>query len=212
MSPKVKLAVTAGMDGWCYVHLPNPSERLYVRVEAFEDTLLSSEERDRAFDKPEYFKVVELYLDGDGGVVTAEFLRLIPISAIESVINSSPLKEQVFKGYYSNGYTELEVARDLSHFQNNPRNKARAREKIRRPTPEMAVVKRVSISRPKDGKLSDDFLTRVAKFYRVSVSLGEKPILKLSEVAEVPRETAVRWVKLARKRGFLASGEPGKVS
>lgn len=178
--------------------------RLYVRVEAFESPLIDPVERARAFDVPEILKVVELHIDGDGEILTADYLRRIPLSAIESVINANQTAFEIY-GKFEGGYIPLDIARQLSHFEGLPKNKSKSKRKIDAPIPSISTVRRVAINRPKDGRLSDEFLSRVAQFYQVSVSLSERPILTLSESGKVPRDTAARWVKLARERGFLSS-------
>lgn len=205
MSPRVKIAVSAGVGGWCYVHLDDPSFRLYVRVEAFESPVISEEIRARSFDIPEYLKIVELHVDGDGHFLDADYLRKIPLSAIESIINSGDIRDHLLADLDSQGYVTLNLAQALSHFQSKARNKSRIGKKIEPPLKDAQQVRRPSISRPK--KLDDEFLSRVANFYLIAISLNERPIKELSEAAQVPRETAARWIKLARTRGFLASSK-----
>jgi hypothetical protein len=56
----------------------------------------------------------------------------------------------------------------------------------------------------------DEFYATVASTYRHLVSATAKPVVELAAANEVPRTTAHRWVKEARRRGLLAPGRPGK--
>jgi hypothetical protein len=70
----------------------------------------------------------------------------------------------------------------------------------------------VKIERPKGRNLSDDFYATVGDAYRVAVERGEAPRTTIAESAGVSNEVAGRWVRQARKRGYLPVTEPGKVS
>jgi hypothetical protein len=203
MSPKVKIALSVGVGGWCLVHLPNRKMRLYVRFEAFSEEAQGSKRASALFVSLPVLRVAELFIDGETLPVTSEFLRSLPISSIELLANSPEFVGEIYEGFEIRGYVSLDLARQLSHFQNIQRNRSRKEKKIKPPELSFETLRRVSISRPKN--LDDVFLARVAEFYRVSISLHERPIKKLSEYANVPRDTAARWVKLARERGFLSS-------
>jgi hypothetical protein len=203
MSPKVKIALTVGVGGWCFVHLPNREIRLYVRFEPFNDEVQGIARASALFVSPSVLRVAEIFIDGDGKPVTAQFSRSIPVSAIELLANSSELVGEIYEGLEARGYVSLDLARQLSHFENIQRNSSRKEKKIKPPEIPFETLRRVAISRPTS--LDDEFLARVAEFYRVTISLHERPIKKLSESANVPRDTAARWVKLARERGFLSS-------
>jgi hypothetical protein len=56
----------------------------------------------------------------------------------------------------------------------------------------------------------DEFYATVASAYRHLVSATAKPVVELAMANEVPRTTAHRWVKEARRRGMLPPGRPGK--
>src|SRR5690349_17720109 len=56
----------------------------------------------------------------------------------------------------------------------------------------------------------DAFYAAVASTYRHLVSETPQPVRQLAEANEVPKTTAHRWVKEARRRGMLAPGRPGK--
>jgi hypothetical protein len=56
----------------------------------------------------------------------------------------------------------------------------------------------------------DEFYATVASTYRHLVSATAKPVVELALANEVPRTTAHRWVKEARRRGMLPPGRSGK--
>ncbi len=70
----------------------------------------------------------------------------------------------------------------------------------------------VKIRRPAGRNLPDEFYATVGEAYRVAVERGEAPRTTIAESAGVSNEVAGRWVRQARKRGYLPSTEPGKVN
>jgi hypothetical protein len=70
----------------------------------------------------------------------------------------------------------------------------------------------VEIKRPKGRNLSDEFYASVGEAYRVAVERMENPRTTIAESAGVSNEVAGRWVRQARKRGYLPATEPGKVT
>jgi hypothetical protein len=56
----------------------------------------------------------------------------------------------------------------------------------------------------------DEFYATVASTYRHLVSATARPVAEMAAANDVPRTTAHRWVKEARRRGMLAPGRPGK--
>lgn len=52
---------------------------------------------------------------------------------------------------------------------------------------------------------------RVADFYLLAASSSGKPLVRISEAADVPKSTAARWVREARKLGYLPATTRGKV-
>lgn len=68
-------------------------------------------------------------------------------------------------------------------------------------------VPRERLGRP-DG--SPDFYRRAADAYRSAAAESAKPAVVLAEENDVPVETVRRWVKEARRRGFLTGGRKGR--
>jgi hypothetical protein len=56
----------------------------------------------------------------------------------------------------------------------------------------------------------DSFYDAVAAAYRDLARRSSRPAAELAETHGVPVTTAHRWIKEARRRGFLAPGRPGK--
>ena len=67
------------------------------------------------------------------------------------------------------------------------------------------------LERPEGRNLPDEFYATVADRYRDAAARGLNPRSAIAEAAEVSTDVAGRWVREARKRGFLPATEPGKV-
>ena len=65
------------------------------------------------------------------------------------------------------------------------------------------------LSAPDDG-LTDEFFEQVRAAYDAAVDGGRPPAPTLAVQARVPTRTVHRWVYLARKRGIMAPGKPGR--
>jgi hypothetical protein len=65
------------------------------------------------------------------------------------------------------------------------------------------------IGRP-TGQDPDQFYQRVAYAYSVATSETGHPAKLLADLNEVPVETVRRWIKEARRRGFLPPGRQGR--
>jgi hypothetical protein len=186
MKPIPKVAIELFDGGWCYVHRPDRKHQIWVRVEP-EEEMKGGLADYSAF----RFKIVEMHIDSGQGKLDPSAIRNLPFSAIESLINE-------------HGEEVWETLTPKVNFE-----KIR-RSEIRHVT--FKEVKRLKLSKPEDGKLSDEFLIQVANFYRQSVQIGRPPIVAISEEVKIPYGTADSWVRKARARGFLSRGDAGKVS
>jgi hypothetical protein len=64
---------------------------------------------------------------------------------------------------------------------------------------------------PQRGDYGDKFYDRVAVAYRFFVAHDKKPAKEIAADAGVPLSTATRWIREARRRGFLApAGAKGR--
>jgi hypothetical protein len=66
------------------------------------------------------------------------------------------------------------------------------------------------LERPEGRNLPDEFYATVADRYRDAFARGLNPRSAIAEAASVSTDVAGRWVREARKRGFLPPTEPGK--
>lgn len=186
MKPIPKVAIEFFDGGWCYVHRSDRKHQIWVRVEPEEEV-----KRGVADYSAFRFKIVEMHIDSGQGKLDPSALRDLPFSTIESLINSQ--------------------GKELWETWNKPVDfEDIRRSEIRNFT--FKEVRRLKLSKPEDGKLSDEFLIRVANFYRQSVQIGKPPIVAISEEVKIPYGTADSWVRKARARGFLSRGDAGKVS
>ena len=67
------------------------------------------------------------------------------------------------------------------------------------------------LKRPEKRNLPDTFYAEVAARYRDAVLRGLRPRPAIAEAAGVSGEVAGRWIREARRRGYLPATEPGKV-
>lgn len=188
------ISVVPGQGGWVFVDVPDYSGRLYVRA--------SVAKKDSSIPRAA-LKVAEMVIDGEGDFIGSPFLRDLSISAIETLINQSETYEKIIDKIDERP-EHLEIATAVSHFQSSvgsiPLNKGKRPRR-----PRARVTAKPKIERPNRRNLDDEFLQRVAEFYVHAVANGERPLVAIEHEADVPRNTAARWVALARKRGFLAT-------
>jgi hypothetical protein len=72
--------------------------------------------------------------------------------------------------------------------------------------PERRLRSRLSIP----AKKGDVFYQRVAAIYRQKAAQSNRPAVEIANVNGVPVTTVHRWVKEARRRGFLPPGQKGR--
>lgn len=134
------------------------------------------------------------------GPPTAELLRALPVGRIEAAANA-----------------QLAVVNDAivpAPIRSRPRPKSPPREAVegwettdpagaaRRPHPARA-------NGPSRGR-PDFFYLEIAQIYLEYAQGSHRPAVDLAGVHSVPVSTAHRWIKEARRRGFLPPGRPGK--
>jgi hypothetical protein len=77
---------------------------------------------------------------------------------------------------------------------------------------EKGMSDRIKLKRPIGRKLGDDFYRAVADAYTDALAFGLNPRKTLALDSATPADTVARWIRQARQRGYLSSGEPGKAS
>ena len=71
---------------------------------------------------------------------------------------------------------------------------------------------RHKLERPSTRKLDDDFYASVARAYADAVAWGLNPRKQLALDSETPADTVARWIRTARRKGYLSAAEQGKAS
>lgn len=141
------------------------------------------------------WRAVELRLDDP----RQEILRSIPLSRIEHAVNASERGESIA------GPVVFGLA--IGHDNPSPTDlRAHFKDKRRR------IVSPVRLERPGTRRLTDDFYKDVARAYGAAVAAGHNPRKALAEASATPADTVARWIREARRRGYLPPAEPGKVS
>jgi len=149
------------------------------------------------------WKVVDLVIDGDDTPIGAPLLRELPLAAIETLLNEPSVDQQLTQRL-RDAADDLRVTDALSHFE--VKTSEQPSRKLPQPERPLSSSKRRPVlKRPANRKLTDEFLQQLAEFYIFVVANGERPLVAIEEAATVPRNTAARWVAMARKRGFLAT-------
>jgi hypothetical protein len=193
--PDTFWATRIGPAGWAAVTQRTGSgfhwsdEEVLVRVQADEDGR---------------YRVVELHLFPTGEPVTAERLRAVRVSAIEQLLNLPEERARIEARQNETGPAKTFEA-FLGGFAASfdpPRPRDAAERSSARLTP------------PSGRGYPDEFYERVAATYRDALRRGGRPVAAVAAEANVPRSTAARWVKEARRRDRLgaapATGKAGE--
>jgi hypothetical protein len=72
------------------------------------------------------------------------------------------------------------------------------------------LAERFTLTRPADGRLTDEFLRNMAGLYLATVEARKAPAPVVAEAAGVSVRTVHGWVAEARRRGFLPPAVRGK--
>lgn len=144
-----------------------------------------------------------MVINGEGAPIGAPFPRELPLGAIETLLNEPQIYEQIIRRNDERA-PHYEVTEAISHFRLEQPRKGAA--KVRRPTRTKASAERRPTTHgPGSRTLSDTFFAELADCYVYAVANGERPLIAIEREASVPRNTATRWVAMARRRGFLAT-------
>ncbi len=145
------------------------------------------------------------------GPPTAEVLRSIPVGRIEAAANAQ--------------LTIVDDAVVAVAVQRAPGRQPQVSEScwetadpglaVDRPggpgvgPPRLSVLPSAEIAAGQRGR-TDDFYRDIASAYSDRAQASARPAADLAEAGGVPGSTAHRWIKEARRRGFLPPGRPGK--
>jgi hypothetical protein len=138
---------------------------------------------------------VELRVDGP--LLDSNTLRRLPLAFMETFANT------VWR-------TDLQDMLDVApegdlHDRNYMPPQFSEPGSIRR-----SIVRKTARLKIPDGAKPDSFYRQVAKTYSHLARGSNRPAAELAEVNDVPVTTAHRWVKEARRRGFLPPGRKGR--
>jgi hypothetical protein len=123
-------------------------------------------------------------------------LRSAPLNQIEAAANGPEYRDELV------GRMDVEVTLGLeAAYDTDVDGYATARR--RRPTGKLPM--------PDGTRYPDTFYRRAAVEYTRLIAAGEKaPASVIAAANDVPVTTAHRWIKEARRRGFLPAGRPGR--
>jgi hypothetical protein len=138
---------------------------------------------------PHAGRVDDLYLAGPA--MDSGALRRLSIAALETRANAPEMQERMERNSRE-PTTDEHRAAAAKHYGSVGRRRAR-----------------LSVPPPPRAK-PDVFYKRVADVYRELVGWTNRPAVELAEANGVPVTTAHRWVKEARRRGFLPPGQKGR--
>jgi hypothetical protein len=201
-----------GYGGWFRADNPTLPGPLYLRISRQGDGR---------------YQITELYLDGRGKPLTAGLLRGVPLAQLESelvVRTADPYGVDMAEAFPERAGVDLSVLasyfgsaiqHDLGDADHWIAQSLREHGQVPYasdpfPTPRRKKIRPLSI--PEDGRLSPDFLGRVAEAYTAAVAAGDThPAVTLAAQAGVSPNTVRRWIYLARKGGKLPPGRQGRI-
>ena len=134
------------------------------------------------------------------GAPTAELLRAIPVGRIEAAANA-----QLAAVEAAHGTNPVVLIRKV--LGSLPVAEDRGWEMTE---PELAVTRAVQAAGGRMRGRPDIFYRQVADVYLEYAQASPRPACDLADEHGVPVSTAHRWIKEARRRGFLSPGRPGK--
>lgn len=170
-------------DGWVSL-LPGwaGAEGLHVRIRMRDGRLV----------------ITEMYLHADDEV-TSETLRGLSVSRLEATMNARLQRPG----------GELFAASMTSNSADVPEPSL---AELRRRVPGAAAAdppERPRLTRP-GGKAPEEFYPRVAAAYHEYAPQTRAPAKEIAAEAGVPVTTAHRWIREARRRGFLSPARKGR--
>jgi hypothetical protein len=152
-------------------------------------------------------RIIELRL-GPGGPIDSNTLRRVQLARVEAQVNgAASLRERIIAGLELPATMEFDWKFVSAGAQIDQRITTAATghkvvaTRAKRPTARLHVP----TSNPKPAR----FYKQVAELYIRLTDASRRPAAELAEAAGVPVSTAHRWVREARRRGFLPPGQRG---
>jgi hypothetical protein len=150
------------------------------------------------------YRIHELHLFPTEEPVTAERLRAVRVAAIEQLLNLPDEHEAITARIDESEPSQLFEARMEQFLATQLTPLYSSGGGVHKAPP-------AKLTPPRGRGYGDDFYERVAASYRDALRRGERPVEAMRLEANVPRSTAARWVKEARRRGLLGKAPaPGK--
>jgi hypothetical protein len=151
--------------------------------------------------------ITDIYLHA--AEITPEILRGLSVRRLEAELNAAPRLEPG-QPYPMGAAVVANFVRSVSDDELEPslaELRDRAREQTRQARPK--EPDRPRLTRP-DGASPDEFYPRVAAAYSQYALLTTAPAKEMAAEASVPITTVHRWIREARRRGFLTRARKGK--
>ena len=201
MSDSKGIEIAPGLGGWAFVAVPDLDVHVYIRFALPRRVTTKSQSPVMGPVAGPMLKAEELYLDGRGKTLSAQFLRELPLAAIEILANSSEIRHSLVEGLSGDSaFTPARTALSAFHLKEAKDTKQRSF----RPKTIGFVRNRPQLKRPDTSRISDQFLSHVAQVYLEALATGQRPLVAIQSEAKVPRGTAAKWVGMAREEGYLA--------
>ncbi|MGH3710484.1 MAG: hypothetical protein ACRDRQ_20785 [Pseudonocardiaceae bacterium] len=152
--------------------------------------------------------ISELYVHA--AEITPEILQRLSLRRLEAELNAAPRLEPGQRYSGLDAAVMADFLRSCGEGEPEPSLtdlRERARQQTRQGRSE--EPDRPQLTRP-DGAVPEEFYPRVAAVYREYAQLTRAPAKEMAAEAGVPVTTVHRWIREARRRGFLPSANKGK--
>lgn len=142
---------------------------------------------------------------------------LAPLTATNLTIPQQRLIDQLRAAFQDAADTEPQLDALVDYFEKG-RPIDDLIERMIRETPKIISPRAAKgrkkatppVTRPPEGRITDEFLEQVAESYRYYSSIGQRPAQEIAEAGGVPVKTVHRWVYEARQRDILPKGRTGR--
>ncbi|MGH3887913.1 MAG: hypothetical protein ACRDSZ_15355 [Pseudonocardiaceae bacterium] len=179
-------------DGWVSFPAPSGFEGLHVRARRADDGRL---------------EVTDLFVHAE--VITPAMLRQVSLSRVEAALNAPADDYEDYLGQTLAAYSQSWAVGGRGSWADDELTVAKLRMRSPKSSGNQAKG-RTRLTRP-GGQDPDNFYRLVAHLYRDHAASTRAPAKELAAEAGVPVTTAHRWIREARRRGFLPPARKGKV-